>query len=156
MSSSRRMLRRFLLLCLIGGAAYFTSGWTLPWIGGWLNVGTWPQRADYAMVLLGDNETRPFAAAALVNKQLAERVLVPQFGPAVGVESIWPSPHEVAARVLAARGIAEDKIIFLPGASGNTSQEILSLAEFVQDQPKATVNIAATTLQGGRSPYGIA
>ena len=53
-----------------------TKETTLPALGRWLNVGQPPQASDYAMVLNGDPETRPFAAADLYRQGIAKRILI--------------------------------------------------------------------------------
>jgi len=70
----RRGWRRMLVIAAVGAAIcftlYCTSGWWLPAAGRWLDVGETPQASDYCLVLSGDYESRPFAAAALYRRAL--------------------------------------------------------------------------------------
>ena len=60
----RRFWIPLLIVALLTGL-YLARAVILPAVASWLDVGEPPQPADAIMLLTGDAETRPFAAAAL-------------------------------------------------------------------------------------------
>ena len=65
-----------LLLLVAMGLLWATHRQLLVALARWTDVGARPQPADYVMILNGDEETRPFMAAALVKAGLAHHVLI--------------------------------------------------------------------------------
>jgi len=96
-------------------------------VGEWLDVGVPPQPADAVLVLPGDQNARPFVAAAIVNSGLAARVFVPKVerSPSVLEGVTLPSDEQIRL-VLLARGVPENKIILLEGHSTSTVNDLES------------------------------
>jgi hypothetical protein len=85
----------------------------------WLDLGERPRRAEYVMVLVGDENTRPFTAAALIKAGFARRVLVTEVAALPEVSDlILPPRHEVNRQVLVKRGVATGDITILPATAG--------------------------------------
>ena len=99
----------------------------------WLDVGERPRKADYVMVLNGGEDSRPFAAAALVKAHWARRALVAETAPSPEViDGIVPPYHEINRRVLLKRGVPAADVTILPGAAATTYDEAVALAAFLQ------------------------
>ena len=123
-------------------------------VASWLDVGEAPRRADYVMVLNGGEDTRPFAAAALVTAGWAPRVLVTKTAPTPGViDGILPAYHEINRRVFLKRGVPAANITILPGAATTTYDEAKALAAFLQDRPDARVLVVTNDCHTRRSRW---
>jgi len=72
----RRWTSALLLVAAIAVLLWATHAPLLRAMGHWLDVGRSPAPSDYVMVLNGDEETRPFAAAAIVKARWARQVFV--------------------------------------------------------------------------------
>lgn len=120
----------------------------------WLDVGETPRRADYVMILTGDEDTRPFTAAALVKAGFANRVLVTQSASNPQVDDRVALPaYEMNRQVLLKRGIASDDITILPGAAAATYDEANALAAFLKDRPKTRVLVVTSDYHTRRSRW---
>jgi len=76
--------------------------------------------ADYLVVLGGDAETRPFAAAALYHKRFAPKVLIFEHTTnRVTDLGLAPTHDEIYRRVLELEGVPATAIQRLPGVVGN-------------------------------------
>jgi len=108
-------------------AVYLVREPLLRGAGQWLDVGVPPQPADAVLVLPGDQNARPFVAAAIVNAGLAPRALVPKVerSPSV-LEGVTVASDEQIRRVLLARGVPDDKIVLLEGNSTSTVHDLES------------------------------
>jgi uncharacterized SAM-binding protein YcdF (DUF218 family) len=140
--------KRFVVVAavVVGLAAVWAARvYWLPAAARWLDVGGAPARVDYVFVLPGDENIRPFVAAALVKAGLAERALVPKNSvvPAV-IDGLRPPAHEVIRQVLLQRGVPEEKITLLEGKTASTQDDILVLARFFHDHPAAHVAIVTS------------
>lgn len=132
------------LLALLVGL-YLGHPWLLAGAARFLDVSEPPQPTDYVLVLGGGSDTRPFVAAALVNRGLARQVLVPRVKPYAEVEQgDRPSEETITCGVLRARGVPEDAIILLDGACASTRDEAAALARFLDGQPGMTVAVVTT------------
>ncbi len=95
-----------LLLAVALGLLGATRQQLLRAMARWTDVGERPRPADYVMVLNGGEETRPFAAAALVKAGFARHVLVAATAVSPNVKDrIIPPYHEINHQVLLKRGI---------------------------------------------------
>ncbi len=76
--SPGRWLRRLLCLLVLVTVllVWLRPGWVLPPLARYLDVSQPPRATDYVLILNGDPETRPFAAAALVRAGLVKEVLL--------------------------------------------------------------------------------
>ena len=123
----------------------------------WLDVGGPPRRADYIMVLNGDEPTRPFAAAALARAHWARRVLIAEVAPTPDViEGIRPAYHDINRQVLLKRGVPAAEIAILPGRAATTYDEAKALAAFLQDRPHARVLVVTSDYHTRRSRWAFA
>jgi uncharacterized SAM-binding protein YcdF (DUF218 family) len=150
----RVWLRRAVLLTLLALAvgAYLARGFLLTHAATFLDVSEPPRRADYAQVLGGGDDTRPFVAAALVKAGLTDVVLVPrtQRSPDVA-DGLTPPEEEVIRRVLVARGVPEGRIVLLDGECASTRDEAAALARFLDAHPGATVNVVTNAYHTRRA-----
>jgi uncharacterized SAM-binding protein YcdF (DUF218 family) len=117
-------------------------------------VGTTPQRCEYVLVLGGGEETRPFAAAALVKAGFAHKVLVPRARTSPQEHpSVMPPMHEVIRRVLRHRGVAEADIVVLDQPVSHTFDEAASLAAFLKSRPAAAVIVVTNDFHSRRARW---
>ena len=127
------------VLLIVG---WFARGAILPAAGRWLNVGGLPERADFVMLLTGDENTRPFAAAALVKTGWAPRLLFAQAKNSFGIdEHDERSCNEIIRRIMQQQGVPDDDFIALPGAAATTFDEAHALAAYLADHPAKRVLI---------------
>jgi len=153
------MSRRRLIVGLLFAAAVATLLWaTYPCLlraaARWLDVGKPPRRADYVMLLLGDERTRPFVAAALVNAGWARRVLVAESAPTPKtIDQILPPHHEIARKILFSRGVPPEKIVVLHVAAATTHDEAKALAAFLEDRADARVLVVTSDYHSRRSRW---
>ncbi len=137
-------IRRWLLAlaafaCLLA-TAYALRERMLPLASSWLDVGQPPRRAECVVVLGGDVYTRPFVAAAIVKAGLVRKVLVAHVGGSADVDpALYPPQHEVATRVLLARGVPRADIGLLGRENRSTYDEARALGEYLQSRPRARV-----------------
>lgn len=112
-------------------------------LGGYLDVSESPRKVDYVMVLGGHPETRAFTAAALVKAGVAESVLLVRPKHYMPEEEDRSKKEEtVSEEILLSQGIALNKIHVLKNRiCVNTEDEALSLGDFLQDHPNATVAV---------------
>lgn len=132
---------RYLVLCLLllAAAAYATCGSTLPRIGRWLDVGEEPQPCDYLLVLNGDRDTRPFAAADLYQRGMADTILILST-PEVE-RPTTPPEHEMVRSILLSCDVPDSKIQFLDRSSGTTFDEANALKGFLSEHPGVTCGV---------------
>jgi uncharacterized SAM-binding protein YcdF (DUF218 family) len=116
-----------LISCWIFGAAVLSRA------GRWLDIGQPPARTDYAVVLPGEPNTRPYVAAALANKGWADQVVLIQCvaSPEDSLSG-YPSSEQIEQRVLLARGVPQDRIRILETASLSTFSDAESLKAFLE------------------------
>ena len=132
----RRRLARWAAVALLIATLYLTRGWTLPAWGRWLDASEPPRAADYALVLTGGEETRPFVAAGLYNRGFVKEVLVPRMRLIPdAAEGIDPPESDQIRDVLVRRGVPADRITLLPGEVNSTTDEAAALARFLDDHP---------------------
>jgi uncharacterized SAM-binding protein YcdF (DUF218 family) len=130
---------------------YATSGYTLPAIGHWLDVGQQPDRRDYVMLLNGDPDTRPFEVADLFRHGKAGRVLITSANESG--TSLQPKVHETARSILTRCGIPESKIDFVDSRCDNTFDEAHALKEFMNQHPGVTFSVVTNTYHTRRSRW---
>jgi uncharacterized SAM-binding protein YcdF (DUF218 family) len=131
---------------------YLLRAQVLPPVARFLDVSEPPEAVDYALVLGGGSETRPFVAAALVKAGLAKQVLVPhiQLTPEAKA-GIVPSEHELIRRALLARGVPETAVVLLPGEVTSTLDEARVLADFLASRPEGRVAVVTNRLYTRRA-----
>ncbi len=111
--------------------------------GGWLACSSPLQPVDYLLIMPGDENTRPFAAAALVRHGFADGVLIPRnVDQPVVQDGIAPPTHEIIQRVLTRRGVPDEKIIVLDRSQSESSwDDLQALAAFLDDYPQTTIGV---------------
>ncbi len=126
-------------------------------VGHWLNSGQFPAPADYAMVLPGGSETRPFVAAALYRQGWVKGILIPEnkITPAIadGTESLH---HEILTRILTARGVDPAHITLLPGRSDSTLHDLQALDRFLDRNPQSRVLVITDEFHTRRTGWLLA
>jgi uncharacterized SAM-binding protein YcdF (DUF218 family) len=106
--------------------------------GQWLDVGEAPAQVDYVMILPGGEETRPFVAAALVNRGYARQAMIPQTAASPDMEDgLAPPTAEVIRRALLHRGLRESQIVVIDSHSSSTWEDAEALGAFLQSRPEA-------------------
>ena len=157
MSLRSRLLAGTLTLVLAGGLLWMTGHCLLRGMVRWLDVGQRPRQSEYLMLLNGDNETRPFAAAALVKAGFARHVLLTKVAPSpYAVELGMLSAPEVAQRVLLERGVPTAAVTILPVVASTTYNEAEALAAFLKDRPKTRVLVVTSDYHTRRSRWAFA
>lgn len=133
------------ILLVLLSIVWLAPQWVLSPLGAFLDVSEPPTRTDYVLVLNGDPETRPFAAAGLVRAGLADEILLPRQDITLESASVQDgstaSELETTQRILRARGIPNERIHVLPGEIGNTWGEAQGLAAFLDEHPDVSVTV---------------
>jgi uncharacterized SAM-binding protein YcdF (DUF218 family) len=146
----RRWGRRLGLLLVVFVAGllglYASRGWVLPALARFLDVSEPAQATDYIMVMGGDAETRPFAAAAFLHAGLARKALLGRIMPSVdSQEGLVATEQELIRAVLVREGTAPDAIQVLPGPQcRSTFDEARALADFLAAEPQSTVTVVTS------------
>ncbi|MEN6558714.1 MAG: YdcF family protein [Thermoguttaceae bacterium] len=109
---------------------------------------------DYVLVLNGDENTRPFAAAALVRSGQADRVLITETKPSPHAQELGlPPTHEINRQAMIHRGVDADRITILPAQATTTYDEARALATFLESHPKARVLVVTNDVHVRRSRW---
>jgi uncharacterized SAM-binding protein YcdF (DUF218 family) len=151
---------RLLELLLLSAAGLALVCWVVvspPFLramAAWLDVGEPPRKADYVLILGGDENTRPFAAAALVRAGWAPRVLMVENAPSLAeIDGVIPRQAEITRQVLVHRGVPAKRFTLLPGEAVSTYDEACGLAAFLQRHPRARVLVVTNDLHTRRSRW---
>lgn len=158
-----RCLARLLALLLpVSLVTFALLAWLMPDrilapIAAYLDVSEPPHAVDYVLVLNGDPETRPFAAAALVHAGLAKKVLLTHQQLALESNNVQSggtlSEFELTRQVLLARGVPAPAIQVLPGEIGSSHDELKKLAGFLTEHPEATATVVTNGFHTRRSRW---
>ncbi|MGA2616487.1 MAG: YdcF family protein [Thermoguttaceae bacterium] len=136
MSRGRRRLYGLLVVCSVLAGLYVARDRVLPVAARWLDVGEVPRRSDYAVVLGGGANSRPFVAAALVRLGLTRKVLVTRVARSPSTEDgILLPDHELSRRVLLHRGVPAENIEFLGTDNSTTFDEAQALSTLLEAAP---------------------
>jgi uncharacterized SAM-binding protein YcdF (DUF218 family) len=139
---------------LMANAVFVFPRQVLPPVARWLHVGGRPKPADYVMVMPGGEETRPFVAAAMVRRGMAQAVLVPRTVDSPMTEDgILPPNHELIRRILNLRGVDDRRVLFLDQRSASSWGDAQALAEFLAERPGATVAVVTSDYHCRRSRW---
>lgn len=111
--------------------------------GGWLACGAPLQPVDYLLIMPGDENTRPFAAAALIRAGYADGVLIPRnVDQPVVLDGIALPTHEIIQRLLTLRGVSDEQIIVLEHRLSESSwDDLQALAGFLDGHPQTTIGV---------------
>ena len=141
------VVRRLLLLLLVMmGIVYWFQSYLLPPLADWLDSSEPYLPVEYVAVLPGGNETRTFAAAALVRERLADKVIILRnidSGDVTAGHGI--ATHQVTRRILLRRGVRSDQILELEGKSTTTMSDAKILAQIWDLEPEARVGVVTTS-----------
>jgi uncharacterized SAM-binding protein YcdF (DUF218 family) len=152
--SRRRLLVGLLAIAVVPIICWASHPRLLRAMSSWLDVGESPRKADYVMVLNGGEDSRPFAAAALVKDGWARRALVAETKPSPEVEDgIVPAYHDINRRAMQKCGVPAGNITILPGAAATTYDEAKALAAFLQDHRTARVLVVTNDCHTRRSRW---
>ena len=134
-----------LLLSLLLAGAYAARAAWLPGVARFLDVGDSVAKTDYAFVLGGGADHRPFAAAALYRKGLVGCVLVPRTQSSPSTEDgIVPPSHELVRQVLEHEGVPKESIVIMAMECASTRDEARALRSFLEGHPSAVVTAVTT------------
>jgi uncharacterized SAM-binding protein YcdF (DUF218 family) len=137
----RRTMIGLAIVALAAGVAWLEHEPILRHIAGWWAVSDELAHADAIVVLGGDIDVRPFAAAALYKQGYAAKILVSniQFGKAERLELI-PSHTELNRDVLRKLGVPETAIVTVGENNSSTQQEAVAVREWaLQSQAKRII-----------------
>jgi uncharacterized SAM-binding protein YcdF (DUF218 family) len=161
-SRTRKLARRLLLgfavaLLFLGFVTWLMPTRILTPVAQFLDVSEPPRRVDFVLILNGDPETRPFAAAAMVKACLAKTVLLTHQQLTLESGNVQSggtlSEFELTRQVLLARGVSANDIEVLPGEIGSSFDELKKLGEFLDDRPEATVAVVTNYFHTRRSRW---
>ncbi|MEZ6054716.1 MAG: YdcF family protein [Planctomycetaceae bacterium] len=153
---SHRMKRGALLLVvvLVGMAGFLARESILPHLSSWLNVGESPGCTDHVMILPGDETLRPLVGAAFVRVGLARDVLISQTKVSADEEDGISLPtSEIIRSIVRHRGIPDEKIVSLPGASRTTFDDARALAAYLESRHEDTVTVITNAFHTRRTRY---
>jgi len=142
--------RRFLLILLVLVVVGASTAWVLrpqilPGVARWLDVGTLPRHVDCVFILPGDEQVRPFVAAALVNAGFADVALFPENLPSPEeLEGIRLPTSEIIRRVLDYRGLSEAQMISLKANTETSAQDLHALRSYLQTHPGIEVAVVTS------------
>lgn len=141
---------RVIALAVVGMlvATYLGRSILLEGAGRCLNVGeSLSEPVDFAYVLGGGADTRPFQAAAIYRAGYSKAILIPGLPP----DASGRSETEVIHAVLEIRGVPTDAIRDLPIINPSTRGEVSALTQFLSDQPDASVAIVTSDFHTRRA-----
>jgi uncharacterized SAM-binding protein YcdF (DUF218 family) len=155
LARARRRRPRWAVVIILLTAAvglYLGRAYLLAWAGGFLDVSQPPQAVDYAMVLGGGEDTRPFVAAALYQAGLAKGVLVAAMKPSEEFEDgLTLLGQETVHKILIQRGVPSEAVTTLDGQSATTYDEAHALRRFLKQHPQATVAVVTSDFHTRRA-----
>jgi uncharacterized SAM-binding protein YcdF (DUF218 family) len=152
----RRRLGRLLLLAAAVAALllYFGRYPILRAAGSFLDVSEPAVATDYVMVLGGNLQTRPFAAAALVNAGLARKAIVATIAESGDtLDGIVPSEQEMIRALLVHQGVSPDAVLILPNLCASTFDEANALTEFLKSRPDSSVTVVTSAQHTRRTRW---
>jgi len=120
----------------------------------WLDASVCPVSADYAFVLPGEENSRPFVAALLFRKGVIRGVLIPKNAPTPAeVGKVLPGAAEVIRGVLLRRGVPEDAIRVIGSETASSWDDLALLAQFVRAHPDVTVLVITNSFHTRRCQW---
>jgi uncharacterized SAM-binding protein YcdF (DUF218 family) len=134
-----------LALAIFCVAVYLGRSWVLRAAARFLDVSESATATDYVMVMGGNLESRPFAAAAFLNAGLARKAVVARFqlwGDAL--DGVAAPEQEAIRSLLVSLGVSPDAIVIMDTVCKSTFDEAQALAEFLQSQPQRTVTVVTS------------
>jgi uncharacterized SAM-binding protein YcdF (DUF218 family) len=133
------------LIAAIGAAWFLASGWLLVGMAEWLDVGQGPVATRYVLVLGGDVNSRPFAAAELVKQGWCQQVLlIATVRRDATRHELVPLQHDVAAEILRRQGVPADAIARIPGNVASTRDEAEAAKRFLDSHPTGDCTVVTS------------
>ena len=121
-----------------------TSQSVLASLARWLDIGQRPVEVDHVVLLPGDENFRPFVAAAMVKAGLAKDILLPMNHSTPDVQDGLIAPvHDVTSQVLAIRGVG-DRLRILDAKSDSTLEDALAMKAVLDQEPEARVAVVSS------------
>jgi uncharacterized SAM-binding protein YcdF (DUF218 family) len=105
-------------------------------LGHWLDIGQTPRKASAIMVLNGDRDTRPFAAAQLFHQGIASRILISSEKPRQEISHSPMTEEQRLSLILVACGVAPTSIEVLEEICVSTFDEAQAAAQWLRDHPQ--------------------
>ena len=127
---------------------------SLPMVANWLDISEAPQPADAVFALLGNNDTRPFVAAALYNAGYAEEVILAMNKP-TSDNPQRPPTNDTYRQVLLRRGVPDEDILTLGRGATNTMNESEVLLAYFRDHPDANVTVVTSFFHTRRTRWSL-
>lgn len=153
------LLRRLFVLLgavlLIAAIGYFTRTIWGPALARHLDVGTQPERVDYALILAGDPQTRPLAAAILYRHGYIGKVLLtkpPRHGDSPTAAEEFT---ELAQRILLHEGVKPEDIRILEGDVLTTIDEARVVASLIRSEPQAKFAVVTNDYHTRRGVWSV-
>jgi len=149
-----RRRRWLLLLAVVGSLLLLYAGRyrILVAAAHFLDVSEPPQATDYVMMLGGDEQVRPFVAAALVNAGLARKALVATIQLSGDeLDGISAPEHEIIRAVLVHQGVPREAIVILNSECATTFDEARALADFLHAEPQSSVTVVTSSYHTRRT-----
>lgn len=129
------------------------SRW-LPYAFRLLDIGELPVKTDAVFVLFGNNDTRPYVAAALYNVGYADEILMAHNDP-LGATAQTRASHEIYRRVFLHRGVPERRIRTLGAQITNTMDESGVLRDYMVENPDAIVTVVTSHYHTRRTRWSL-
>jgi uncharacterized SAM-binding protein YcdF (DUF218 family) len=105
-------------------------------LGHWLDVGQLPRNASAIMILGGDRDTRPFAAAQLFRQGIASRIIFSPEKPRADVSQKQMTEQRRVSLILETCGVPQNAIEVFGGPCVSTFDEAKAAAQWLRDHPQ--------------------
>lgn len=146
----------WLTVALVGLAVvgWLQSDRWLAAAGRWLDVGTTPTPADAALLLPGDNQSRPHGAALLYRKQLVARIVMPRTRSTAANRAGWTrTEDETAIDVLTSQGVPRVAIDVVDGHSDSTWHDAELMAGYAAEHKLRRVIVVTNDFHTRRADW---
>lgn len=154
--NGRRRRRRIIVagIVVLGAAGiYATADRWLPYAARRLDVGERPVKADYALVLAGDDQSRPFGAAALYKAGYVGKVLLTHPSDRFLTPADEGDVNRTAKAILQARGVPAENIVVLDRIVESTFDEARALEPIVRREPQARFVVVTSDYHSRRARW---
>lgn len=151
-----KVRKRYLVVffCLLMVAVGAMHQHIFPFALKWLDIGQAPVPSKAVFVFFGNNDTRPFVAAALYNTGLAEEILM-GFHNSMSSNKQEYSGQRIYKEVFAQRGVPEDRVHILGTHITNTMNESAVLLEYLEQNPEAIVTVVTSNYHTRRTRWSL-
>ncbi len=156
MQNRRRWLLALAALLAAGGALWLGRGRILAAAGALLVDADAPQRVDLILLLNGDLDTRPAAAAALWKRGLAPRIAIARSESSRAVQmGLVPNVTDLALEMLRREGVPREEIDEMPFPGGVTStrDEAVALRAWLRQHPARSLLVVTNAIHTRRARW---